>query len=127
MVAVRGDDIAALRPHPHAVQAHQTRDALPINQCSFGTQLRRHAPVAVSLKLAPDRVHALDERGLIQLTERLFVKSASGQLHHAASFGNGEASGPVITEGLASLGVREACEAFLRRSFSSASRPTIRS
>src|SRR5262249_21748822 len=83
--------------------------------------------IAVGLELIADRDHVRDDLGVISLQRRRVVKGGARQAHQAASFGNGEAMGPAVTDVVALLGRGVLLEAPLKNSISSACRPTMRS
>ncbi len=128
VVAVGRRYVPTPRPDLHTVQPHQTRDPLMVRKRALGPQLGSDPPIALGRALVLNGLHARDERRVVgHVSISGVVERASGDTHHAASFGDEEGSGPVLTEPLPSRAGRQACNAFLKSSFSRARRPTIRS
>src|SRR5215831_9260811 len=109
------------------VLTHETADLLGIDENAAMAQLGANPAIAVGLELIADRDHVRDDLGVISLQRRRVVKGGARQAHQAASFGNGEAMGPAVTDVVALLGRGVLLEAPLKNSISSACRPTMRS
>ena len=128
VIAVGRRDIPAPRPDLHAVKPHQTGHPLMVGEHTLSAQFRSNPPIAVGRALVLNSLNERDKRRVVgHVGAGSVVERAPGDLHHAASFGDGEGNGPVITERQPSGAGREACDAFFKSSFSSARRPTIRS
>src|SRR5262245_44073589 len=67
-------------------------------------QLSADPAIAVGLKLVADRHHGRDDLGVIDFARRRVIKSGARQAHQSASFGDREATGPVMTDVVALLG-----------------------
>src|SRR6516162_2805987 len=106
---------------------HETADLLGIDENAAMAQLGANPAIAIGLELIADRDHVRDDLGVISLQRRRVVKGGARQAHQAASFGNGEAMGPAMTDVVALLGRGVLLEAPLKNSISSACRPTMRS
>src|SRR5262249_6015287 len=106
------------------VLTHETADLLGIDENAAMAQLRANPAIAIGLELIADRDHVRDDLGVISLQRRRVVKGGARQAHQAASFGNGEAMGPAMTDVVALLGRGVLLEAPLKNSISSACRPT---
>src|SRR5262245_31885805 len=109
------------------VLTHETADLLGIDENAAMAQLGANPAIAVGLELIADRDQVRDDLGVISLQRRRVVKGGARQAHQAASFGNGEAMGPAVTDVVAFLGRGVLLEAPLKNSISSACRPTMRS
>src|SRR6516162_4779982 len=69
-----------------------------IDENAAMAQLGANPAIAVGLELIADRDHVRDDLGVISLQRRRVVKGGARQAHQAASFGNGEAMGPAVTD-----------------------------
>src|SRR5262245_30607548 len=114
-------------PHGKPILLHQSHDLLVIDDMALGTQLNSDTPVAVGRPLSADLLDAFDERRLEQLPLRLVIECRACEAHQTASFLDGEAGGPAMTDVVALLAWAAAREASFRNSFSSVSLPTSRS
>src|SRR6266513_5810854 len=86
-----------------------------------------NAAIAIGLKLIEDRGHSDDDLGVVSFHRRRVVIGRAWQPHQTASFGDGDAVGPVMTDVIALLGRGAFLSAPFRNSISSACLPTMRS
>ena len=86
--------------------AHQAFDLLVVDDPAAMPERRLHAPPAIGFELALDRVHGLDQGGVVGRALGFSVVSRSRDPHQSTSFGDGEACGPVMTDMGALLGDR---------------------
>src|SRR5271167_1136505 len=101
--------------------SHQPHRLLVVDDRPLGTQLRRHAPIAVERPLGTDFLDAFDKPRLFdRLAFRLAVVGRSRKAHQPASFGDRETAGPAMTDVVPLIGWRTCREAPFRNSFSSA-------
>src|SRR5579863_278020 len=127
MVAVGGGDKPPLRAGLQVMFAHQTPDFLMVADDPAMPELGAHAAVAVGLELICDRTHELNDRRIVDCPCRPVVVGRARDLHQPASFGDGEPTGPVITDVGPLLGRGVLLSAPFRNSISSACLPTNRS
>ena len=109
------------------VLAHQATNLLGIDDHPSVTELSANPAIAIGLKLIADRRDIGDDRSIVSLHRRCVVIGRARQAHQAASFGDGDAVGPVKTDVLALLGRGTLFSAPFRNSISSACLPTMRS
>src|SRR6202041_2752841 len=83
--------------------------------------------IAIGFKLIADSRDIGDDLSLVSLHRRCVVIGRARQAHQAASFGDGDAVGPVKTDVLALLGRGTLFSAPFRNSISRACLPTMRS
>ena len=107
--------------------SHQASDLLVIYDKPTLAQRRLHASIAVSLKVFGEGRHHPNERGVVETDSRLIVIGLACDPHQAASFGDGDAEGPVTTDVVALLSRGPCFRAPFRYSISSACLPTNRS
>jgi len=89
--------------------------------------LVRQAKIAIGFELLADRLDASGDLGFIGRDRRDVIIGGARQAHQTASFGDGETTGPAITDVGALLGRGALFRAPFRNSISSARRPTRRS
>ena len=107
--------------------AHQTPELFVVHDQALLSQRRPHTAIAVALELIADREHRLHERGVVDRRGGPVIVGRARDAHQPASLRDGQAAGPMITEGSPLLG-RGACfSAPFRNSSSSACLPTNRS
>ena len=70
------------------------------------TELSANPAIAIGSKLIADRRDIGDDLSVVSLHRRCVVIGRTRQAHQPASFGNGDAVGPVKTDVLALLGTR---------------------
>src|SRR5262245_2557026 len=67
-------------------------------------QFGANPAIAVGLELIADCLHGRDDLGVISFAYRRIIVGGARQAHQTASFGDGKATGPVMTDVLALLG-----------------------
>ena len=127
MVAIgRGNEpLAALGLQ--VVLAHETADLFGIDDYAAMAQLGTNPPIAIGFEFIADRYDGRNQRSVVSGPWRNVVIGGARQAHQPASFGDGEATGPVMTDVLALLGRGALFRAPFRNSISRACRPTMRS
>jgi len=90
-------------------------------------QGRAQPPIAVRLALVGDAKHRLHERGVVHHARRGVRVGRAREAHQPTSLRDGEADGPLTTEGGPFLGRGACLSAPLRNSSSSVCWPTNRS
>ena len=98
VIAVRRGDEAPPVRRMHGVFAHQALDLLVVHDPAAMPECRLHAPPAVGFELVLDRVHGLDQGGVVGRSLGGAVTGGSRDPHQPASFGDGEACGPVMMD-----------------------------
>ena len=106
VIAVGGGDEAASARRMQGVLAHQAFDLLVVHDPAPMPEGRLHAAPAIGLELILDRVHGLDQGGVVGKSLRCVVAGGARDPHQSASTGDGEAFGPVMTDMGALLGRR---------------------
>src|SRR5512144_3312303 len=97
----RGKPPAALRLQ--IMFTHDTANFLSVDDHPLMPQLGTDAPIAVALELLADREDARDDLGIVGLLCRDVVERRAWQTHQTASFADGKATGPVMTDVVALL------------------------
>src|SRR5262249_37293727 len=100
---------------------------LGIDDHAAMAQLGTNTAVAIGFEFVADRDHGDDDRGVVDRQRPDVVVGRARKAHQPASFGDGEAMGPVITDVFALLDRGALFKAPFRNSISSACRPTMRS
>src|SRR3954471_8270981 len=127
VLAIGGGDIATAPAGLQVMLAHQASQFLVVGDDALLAQRSLHAAIAIGLEAVADRYHSFDERGIVEAHRRTVVEGRACDPHQTASFGDGDATGPVVTKVDALLG-RGACfRAPFRNSISKACLPTSRS
>ena len=90
-------------------------------------KLSANPAIAISLKFIADRGDGSDDPSVVSFHRRCVVIGRVRQAHQAASFGDGDTIGPVMTDVVALLGRGAFFSAPFRNSISSACLPTMRS
>ena len=106
---------------------NQAVDLLGIDDHPSMTELSANPAIAIGLKLIADRRDIGDDLSVVSLHRWCVVIGRTRQADQAASFGDGDAVGPVKTDVLALLGRGMLFSAPFRNSISRACLPTIRS
>ena len=106
MIAVGGGNEAASARRMQGMLAHQAFDLLVVHDPAAMPERRLHAPPSVGFELVLDRVHGLDQSGVVGRALRFAVVGGARDPHQSASLGDGEACGPVMTDMGALLGRR---------------------
>jgi hypothetical protein len=88
------------------VFAHQAANFLRIHDQPLVAQCGTYAPVAVAFKLITNRRNCGDDLGLPGGDAGCVVEGRARDPHQPASFGDGQSSGPVMTDIVAPLGRR---------------------
>ena len=127
MIAVGRGNEAPPHPRLQIMLAHQAPDLLVVHDKALLTQRRADAAIAVELELVADREHRLDDRGVVGRLLRTVVVGRARDPHQPASFGDGDAAGPVMTDVVPLLGRGAFLRAPFRNSSSRACLPTSRS
>src|SRR5438270_8372985 len=91
------------------------------------TKLGVMLALPIGVKLSAARSDIIDDLSVVSLHRRCVVIGRARQAHQAASFGDGDAVGPVKTDVLALLGRGTLFSAPFRNSISRACLPTMRS
>src|SRR5271169_4984462 len=84
--------------------AHQSAELLMIDDDALMAKLGADSPIAVSLELVADRLHATDDFAIIERGGRRVVEGGSRQTHQPTSLRNGETIGPTMTDVSSLLG-----------------------
>src|SRR5262249_16180119 len=119
----------------HVVLAHEAADHLGIDDLVSMAQLGANPAIAIDLELVAIRHHGSNDlgvicsarRGVLGAAGRGVIVGGGGQSEERASFGDGEAMGPVMTDVFTLLGRGALRNAPFKNSISSACRPTMRS
>src|SRR5436190_4516418 len=90
-------------------------------------QLGANPAIAIDLELVANRHHGRNDLAVLGFARRRVIVGGARQTHQTASFGNGEAMGPVMTDVFTLLGRGALRNAPFKNSISSACRPTMRS
>ena len=93
VITVRRGDEAAPARRMQGVLAHQALDLLVVDHPAAMPERRLHAAPAIGLEFVLDRVHGLDQGGVVGGTLRLVVVGGARDPHQSASFGDAEALG----------------------------------
>src|SRR6266700_205244 len=109
------------------VLAHEAADLLGIDDYVSMAQLGANPAIAIDLELVANRHHGRNDLGVIGFAPRRVIVGGARQTHQTASFGDGEAMGPVMTDVFTLLGRGALRNAPFKNSISSACRPTMRS
>src|SRR5499427_9899978 len=80
------------------VLAHEAADLLGIDDYVSMAQLGANAAIAIDLELVANRHHGRNDLGVIGSARRRVIVGGARQTHQTASFGDGEAMGPVMTD-----------------------------
>src|SRR5512132_2666283 len=102
MVAVGGGDESPAALRLQIMLAHDTADFLGVDDDPLMPQLGTDPPIAVAFELLADRRDPRDDGG-VGLLCRGVVEGGAWQTHQTASFADGEATGPVMTDVVALL------------------------
>src|SRR5512134_587546 len=127
MIAVGGRDEPPPPLRLQVMLAHDAADLLGVDDDPLMPQLGADPPITVTFELLADRRDPRDDLGVVGLDGWGVVESGAWQTHQTASFADGEATGPVITDVVALLARSAFLDAPFRKSISSACRPTRRS
>ena len=127
MIAIGRGDVAPAPTWLKIMLAHQASDFLVIDDEAAVPQRCLHPAVAIGLETIGDCRHRLDERCVVDAGGRLVVIGRARDPHQPASFGDGDAAGPVTTDVVALLGRGPCFRAPFRNSISRACLPTSRS
>jgi hypothetical protein len=86
------------------VLAHQPFQLLVVHGPALLAEGRLHSPPTVGFKLVLDGVHRLNEGGVVACSYGSIVVGGARDPHQTASFRDGEAAGPAMTDMGALLG-----------------------
>src|SRR5512132_3194329 len=103
MSAVGGRDEPPAALRLQIMLAHDTADFLSVDDDPLMPQLGADPPIAVAFELLADRRDPRDDLGVVGLLCRGIVEGGAWQTHQTASFADGEATGPVMTDVVALL------------------------
>src|SRR5271163_1047685 len=127
VIAVGRGHVATPALGLQVIFAHQSAELFMVDDDALMAKLGADSPIAVSLELVADRLHATDDLGIIERRGRHIVEGGSGQTHQPASLRDGETIGPAMTDVISLLGRATLVSAPCVSSISIACLPSSRS
>src|SRR5262249_25015460 len=107
--------------------AHEPTDLLGVHDNATMTEFGVNTPIAIGFEFVTNRLHLRNDSQIARMNVGYVVKRRATNPHQPASFWDGDAAGPAMTDVFAFLGRGAFFRAHFRNSISSACRPTIRS